>query len=82
MTISICSECKGTGEVREDVGTHTSDWVYLTCKDCNGTGKIKRYTYTCAVPFDMDDSQIYDIDSEIRYLLRKMESMKVIPKQN
>jgi len=74
MEIKICKTCDGTGTIREDVGTHNSEYEYHTCSRCNGTGRVKTRSYSYSVPYDMDDTEIYKVDSEIINLIRKLES--------
>ncbi len=74
MNVVICHSCDGTGETREDVGTHNSDYVYYKCTKCNGTGRVKTRSYSYSVPYDMDHDKICKVDSEIINLIRKLES--------
>lgn len=72
MKINICETCQGTGEIREDVGTHRSEYIYHKCKKCNGTGRVKSMSYYFDVPYDMDNDLINEIDTEIIKLIRKL----------
>lgn len=74
MEIKICNTCNGTGEIREDIGTHKSEYEYHKCSNCNGTGRIKTRSYNYSVPYDMENSEINKVDSEIINLIRKLES--------
>jgi len=76
MEIKICRNCLGTGEIKEDVGTHQSDYEYKNCSVCNGTGRVKTNSYSYCVPFDTENEKIYKVDSEIIDLIRKLESNK------
>jgi DnaJ-class molecular chaperone len=76
MEIKICKTCNGKGEVMEDVGTHNTEWEIHSCSKCNGTGRIKTRSYSYEVPFDMEDSEIYKVDTEIINLIRKLQSKK------
>ncbi len=71
--IKLCSACDGTGEIREDVGYHHSEYEYHTCRKCNGTGRVIVGTYQYTVPYGTDRSIIYKFDSEIHKLLRELE---------
>jgi DnaJ-class molecular chaperone len=73
MEIIICRTCQGTGEIREDVGTHQSEYEYHKCKKCNGTGRVKTRSYRYEVPYDMDDNMIYKVDAQIIELIRNLE---------
>ena len=74
MEIRICNTCQGTGEIREDVGTHQSEYEYHVCSKCNGTGRVLSRSYSYCVPFDADRTQIRKFDAEIIDLIRKLES--------
>ncbi len=69
MKVQICSRCDGTGEIREDVGGHQSEYEYHVCNECNGTGRVKSLFYTLTVPFDFDIKTLYDIDRDIMKLI-------------
>ena len=75
MNIQICNNCKGIGEIREDVGGyHNSEYEYHVCEGCNGTGRVKTRSYSYSVPFDMDDSKIYKVDAKIIELIRSLNN--------
>lgn len=73
MNIEICKTCGGIGTVCRDVGTHQSEYEYITCNSCNGTGRIKTGSYNYRVPFDTSDDVINRTDTEVVNLLRKLE---------
>lgn len=74
MEIKICHACKGTGILTRDIGTHNFEYEDYCCSNCRGTGRIKTRSYSYQVPYDMDDTEIFEIDSEIMSLIRKLES--------
>ena len=73
MDIKICNHCKGTGELREDIGTHESEYVNYVCSMCNGTGRVKTRTYSYSVPYDLEDSIINKADSKIIEIIRELQ---------
>lgn len=66
METIICHNCKGSGEVTIDVGTHT-------CSNCKGTGRLYQNYYSYTVPFGTDKKLIYDADSKIHDIIRGLE---------
>ena len=76
MDVKICKICDGTGETREDIGTHNSEYVFHKCSGCNGTGRVYTRSYSYTVPYNMKKQIIYDFDSVIIDLIRKLESLK------
>lgn len=77
MKPEICSACRGTGEIREDVGTHYSEYEYYTCRKCRGTGKILIGTVEYTVPFNADMNEVGVIQSEMFKVMEKFKDVKV-----
>lgn len=83
MSIQICNTCTGTGETREDVGYHNTEYVYHKCDKCNGTGRVLTRTYVYTIPYGTDTNIIYKYDKQICDLLRELEAKsKTINCQN
>ena len=72
MEIEICKSCKGTGKIQGE-DNNRGDWDYVTCICCHGTGRVITRSYKYTVPFDIDKSIVYKIDSEIVKLIRTLE---------
>lgn len=60
----------------EEIGYHNTSYETHICSGCNGTGRIKTRSYTYVVPFDKNDSEINEIDSQIINLIRKLIIIK------
>ena len=73
MSILICRGCDGTGEVREDVGTHQSEYEYHTCSRCKGSGKVIVQSYSYSVPFGTNEKLIHDADYAICKIIQTLE---------
>jgi DnaJ-class molecular chaperone len=75
MKIEICKTCDGTGEISE-VDIETPHFITNCCKKCNGTGRVKTNSYSYTVPFDMDNNEIFEVDSEIVKLIINLQKTK------
>lgn len=70
--IEIYDKCSGIGEVRVDVGTHTSDYECHVCSKCNGTGQIITTTYCYSVGYDYDDKILNKVSEKIINLIKSL----------
>ena len=59
MEIVICKNCKGTGFVYFDVGTHKSEYEYQTCTVCMGSGRMELKVIEKRIPFVPDINKAY-----------------------
>ena len=71
--IEICEECKGTGEITIDNGTHNSDYETHTCVDCKGSGKVEKHTFKYTIPYDSDWTLINDAQRKIFDIIQELE---------
>lgn len=51
MTIVICTECDGIGQICRDIGTHKSEYRYYYCGKCKGSGRLIETVETIHKPF-------------------------------
>lgn len=77
-TTKLCMMCDGSGEIREKVGHHNTEYEYHKCKKCNGTGRIIEGTYTITFPFDIEQHKLNEADSKIHQLIRELQITNTI----
>lgn len=72
--IKICTLCNGYGQIKNDIGTHMSDYVWEVCPRCKGTGRVVFGNYNYEVPFGTDVNLINRFDTNIFKLVRELET--------